>query len=90
MDIHVHSLHVSVELEEINFVCGICKHEFTINEDYKDHVKIHDKKDNFQTVTPDQDKDLDVGKLHMKKENIDEDNDMVSNQTLRDIKDQTE
>ena len=61
MDTHVHSLHVSVELEEINFVCGICKHEFTINEDYKDHVKNHDKKDNFQTVTPDQDKDLNVG-----------------------------
>ena len=36
MDEHVHSLHVSVELDEVNFVCDICKDEFIINEDSVD------------------------------------------------------
>ena len=38
MDVHVQILH-----GKSNFICGTCSHEFTEEDDYNTHVKIHDK-----------------------------------------------
>ena len=44
MDEHIQLVHVvNDEIEEINFVCGKCKHKFTKEDDFNDHVKVHDK-----------------------------------------------
>ena len=43
MNLHVNSLHVSVQLEEVNFIFGVCNHEFVEADDYNAHVKVHDK-----------------------------------------------
>ena len=42
MDEHVKLVHANDEIEEINFVCGSCSHKFTKEDDFNDHVKIHD------------------------------------------------
>ena len=42
MNTHVHSVHASVAIEQIKFVCGKCSHEFVKEDDFNEHVKIHD------------------------------------------------
>ena len=51
MDEHVHSLHVSVQMDEVYFICGICNHKFLKADDYNIHLKEHDKQVEL-TTTP--------------------------------------
>ena len=50
MDKHVHSLHVSVDIEEVNVVCGKCNHEFDGAEHDNMHVIIQDKQNESTNV----------------------------------------
>ena len=42
MDLHVQNLHGQTKDNGVNFICGVCKHEFKEEDNYNKHVKIHD------------------------------------------------
>ena len=73
MNEHVKSLHVSVQLEEVNFICGVCNHEFVEADDYNAHVKAHDKPEEICTpennpspvinITADNDKERTINEI---------------------------
>ena len=52
MDKHVQTVHIP-EIKELNFICGICKHEFVEKDNYNTHVKIHDGHQQVPTYTKD-------------------------------------
>ena len=53
MDGHVKLVHTIDDMEEVNLVCGTCSHKFTKEDDFNDHVKIHDMPPIVSQTNPD-------------------------------------
>ena len=51
MNAHVQSSHTTIEKDEIKFICGECSQEFIKEEDFKKHVKMHQKLQHEQTTS---------------------------------------
>ena len=46
IDDHVQMMHQPEKNEEVRFVCIICQHELTEAEDYENHIKLHERREN--------------------------------------------
>ena len=79
MDEHVRSLHGNGPNKEITFICATCKHEFSEEENYNKHVKIHDEQNNANLLTSS--KKIDVMVVDLLDDNED-DNEAPSKPTL--------